>query len=127
MRQISHEKNTRLGESCVTTTDLMDQFYGTNELSDVVCDTCTNSRGTKKINFETKQSVVKASMQLRIYLQRSEYNVETDSFYKNKTKIALAAQYFPSCPNNTEVIFFLSLSSIVLVIIWIRDTMYVMY
>ena len=61
----------------------------------------------KKFNIETKQSVVKAPMQLRISLQRSEYNVETDSFYKNKTKIALSAQYFLSCPNNPEVIYFL--------------------
>ena len=44
-------------------------------------------------------------MQLKISLQRTEYNVDTDSFCKNKTKIALAAQYFMSCPNNTEVIY----------------------
>ena len=68
-------------------TDLMDQFYETNELSDVICDTCTNSSGTEQnFNFETKQSVVTAPMQLRISLQRTEYNVETDSFCKNKTK-----------------------------------------
>ena len=39
----SHEKNTNLGKSCVTMTDLMDRIYETNELSDVICDTCTNS------------------------------------------------------------------------------------
>ena len=46
-------------------------------------------------------------MQLRISLQRSKYNVETDSFSKNKTKTALSAQYFLSCPNNPEVIYVL--------------------
>ena len=52
-RKISHEKNTHLGKSCATMTDLMDKFYETNELSDVICDTCTKSRGTiKKSNFE---------------------------------------------------------------------------
>ena len=77
--------------------DLMNKFYETNELSDVICNTCTNASSIeKKSNFETKQSVVKAPMQLRISLQRTEYNVETDSFCKNKTKIALAAQYFLS-------------------------------
>ena len=107
-RQISHEKNTHLGKSCMTMKDLMDKIYETNELSDVICDTCTNASGTKqKSNFETKQSVVKAPMQLRIFLQRSEYNVETDSFCKNKTKIALSAQYFLTCPNNPEVIYVL--------------------
>ena len=85
----------------------MDQFYETSELSDVICNTCTNSSGTKKSNFETKQSVVKSPMKLRISLQRSKYNVETDSFCKNKTKIALSAQYFMSCPNDPEVIYVL--------------------
>ena len=81
----------------------MEQFYKTNELSNVICDTCTNSSGTKKNPIlKQKKSVVKAPMQLRTYLQRSEYNVETDSFCKNKTKIALSAQYFLSCPNNPK-------------------------
>ena len=61
----------------------------------------------KKFNFETKQLVVKSPMQLRISLQRSEYNVETDSFCKNKTEIALSAQYFISCPNDPKVIYVL--------------------
>ena len=46
-------------------------------------------------------------MQLRIPLQRTECNVETDSFYKNKTKIALSAQYFLSRPNDPKVIYVL--------------------
>ena len=86
----------------------MDKFYETNKLSDVICDTCNNASGTEqKSYFETKQSVVTVPMKLRISLQRTEYNVETDSFCKNKTKIAIAAQYFLSCPNNTEVLYVL--------------------
>ena len=46
-------------------------------------------------------------MQLRISLQRTEYNVETESFCKNKTKIALSAQYSLYRPNNPEVIYVL--------------------
>ena len=89
-------------------TDLMDKFYETNELSDAICNTCTNSSGTiKKSDFETNQSVLKARMQLRISLQRSYYNVETNSFCKNKTKIALSAQYSMSCPNDPKVIYVL--------------------
>ena len=38
LRQISHEKKTHLGKSCVTMNDLMNKFYETNELSDVICD-----------------------------------------------------------------------------------------
>ena len=92
----------------MTIKDLMEKFYETNELSDVILNTCTNASGTEqKSNFETKQSVVTAPMQLRISLQRTEYNVETDSFCKNKTKIALVAQYFLSCPNNPKVIYVL--------------------
>ena len=55
-RKISHEKKTNLGKSCVTMTDLMDKFYETTELSDVICDNCTKSRiTTRKSNFEKKQ------------------------------------------------------------------------
>ena len=45
--------------------------------------------------------------QLRISLQRTKYNVETDSFCKNKTKIALPAQYLLSRPNDPKVIYVL--------------------
>ena len=41
MRIISHEKLTNLGKSCATMKDLMDKFYETTELSDVICDECT--------------------------------------------------------------------------------------
>ena len=41
MRIISHEKMTDLRKSCVTMTDLMDKFYETTELIDVICDEFT--------------------------------------------------------------------------------------
>ena len=51
-RKISHEEKTHLGKSCVTMTDLMDKFYETTELSDVICDNCTKSSlTTRKSNF----------------------------------------------------------------------------
>ena len=54
--KISHEKKTHLGNICVTMTDLINTFYETNELSDVICDNCTKSSlTTKKSNFEKKQ------------------------------------------------------------------------
>ena len=63
LRQISHEKNTHLGKSCMTMKYLMNRFYETNEFSDVICDEYSNASGTEqKSNFETKQSVVKAPM-----------------------------------------------------------------
>ena len=98
-RKTSHEKNTHLGKSCVTMTYLMDKLYETNDLSDVICNTCTKSSGTiKKSNFETKQSVLKAPMKLGISLQRSHYNVKNDTFCKNKTKIALSSSQFHHVP-----------------------------
>ena len=67
--------------------DLMSKFYKSNELSDVIFDECYKVSGTEqKSNFESKQSIVSAPMQLRISLQRTEYNVETESFFKNKNK-----------------------------------------
>ena len=48
LRQTSHEKKTHLGKSCVTMKDLIDKFYETNELSAVICDTCTSASGTEK-------------------------------------------------------------------------------
>ena len=47
-RKISHKKKTHLRKSCVTMTELMDKFYEMNELSDVICDNCTNYRVTIK-------------------------------------------------------------------------------
>ena len=43
--------------SYVTMTDLMDKFYETTELSDVICDNCTKSSLTnRKSNHEKKNS-----------------------------------------------------------------------
>ena len=57
MRTISHEKMTNLVKICVTMTDLMDKFYDTTELSDIICDECTKpSSTTRKFNCERKNS-----------------------------------------------------------------------
>ena len=50
---------------------------------------------------------MKAPMQLRISLQRSHYNAENNTFCRNKTKIALSAQYSMSFPNKPKVIYVL--------------------
>ena len=64
--------------------DLMRKFYESNELSDVICDECSKFSCTEqKSNFETKQSIVSAPIQLRISLQRTEYNWETEIYIKN--------------------------------------------
>ena len=82
-RQISHEKKTHLGKSCVTMNDFMSKLYETNELSDVICDECSKVSGAEqKSNFERKQSIVSVTTQLRISLQRTKYNVESDSMCK---------------------------------------------
>ena len=44
----SHKKTTHLGKSCVTMLDLMEFFYETTELSDVICDECTKSSSTTR-------------------------------------------------------------------------------
>ena len=68
-RRISHEKKTHLGNSCVTMKDLMNTFYETNELSDVICEECSKVSGTEqRSNFESKQSVVSAPIKLQISL-----------------------------------------------------------
>ena len=46
-------------------------------------------------------------MQMRISLQISHYNAENDTFCKNKTKIALSAQYSMSFPKNPKLIYVL--------------------
>ena len=53
-RLISHEKKTHLGKSCVTMTDLMNKFYETNELTDVICYECSNAAVQNK-NIILKQ------------------------------------------------------------------------
>ena len=73
---------THFGKSCVTVTYLMENFYETNDLSDVICDECTKSSSkTRKYNFEKKKTVLKSPMQLIISLQRSNYNDEKNIFY----------------------------------------------
>ena len=52
-RENTRKKKTHLGKSSVTMTDLMDIFYETTELSDVICDNFTKSGlTTRKSNFE---------------------------------------------------------------------------
>ena len=64
--------------------DLMSKLYESNELSDVICHECSKVSGIEqKSNFETKQSIVSTPMQLRISLQRTEYNWETEIYIKN--------------------------------------------
>ena len=46
-------------------------------------------------------------MQLRISLQRTEYNLETEIYIKNNNKIALSAEYYLYRPNDPEVIYVL--------------------
>ena len=48
-------------------------------------------------------------MQLRIFLQRSEYNFQGDQYDKNKTKIALPDQYSMPFPDiDAEVLYIIS-------------------
>ena len=45
-------------------------------------------------------------MELRIFLQISEYNFETNEYCKNKTKTSLPAQYSVNFPGkHAEVIY----------------------
>ena len=104
MIKISHEKMTHLGKSYVTMTDL-DTFYETTELSDIICDECTKSSSTtRKYNFE-KNTVLISPMQLRISLQRLNFNMKNITYCKKK--LALRAQFSMSFPNNYEVLYIL--------------------
>ena len=71
---------------------------------------------------------LKAPMNLRIFLQRSEYNFEWDEYCKNKTKF-LSHHNIPCLfqVNMVERFIFLSLSKFTLIKIWIVVTMSVMY
>ena len=87
VRRISHKKKTHSGKICVTMSDLMSKFYESDELSDVICDECSKVSGTEqKSNFETKLSKVSTPMQLRISLQRTEYNGKQKFTSKIKIK-----------------------------------------
>ena len=53
-------------------------------MSDIICEECSKFSGKiSKACSEKHQSVLNPLMQLRIFLQRSEYNYESDEFYKN--------------------------------------------
>ena len=92
----------------MTMKDLMSKFYETNKLSDVICEECYKVSSTEqRSNFESKQSIVSAPMQPIISLQITGDNMETERFCKNKTKIALSAQYSLYRPNEPEVIYVL--------------------
>ena len=58
--------------------------------------------------MNTHQSVFNPPTKLRIFLQISDYNYETDEYCKNKIKIALTYQYSMSFPGkHTEVLYIL--------------------
>ena len=80
-----------------------------NEFSDVVCEVCSKlSDNSFKANIEKHQSVLKPMMQLRIFLQRSEYKFQRDEYDKDKIIISLPAQYSMYFPGtNAEVLYIL--------------------
>ena len=49
-------------------------------------------------------------MQLRIFLQRSDYNYERNEYFKNKRKISLPAQYYMSFPGIESEVFYILVS-----------------
>ena len=70
---------THLANHCVTMNELIDRFYDNTYLSDVICEECSKLSGkSSKSNFVKHQSVLKTSMNLRIFLQIPEYNFERD-------------------------------------------------
>ena len=59
--------------------ELIDRFYEKTELSDAICEECSKLSGkSSRSNFEQHQSVLKPPMNLRIFLQRPEYNFKRD-------------------------------------------------
>ena len=77
LRYISHDKMAHLANNCVTMNEFMDNFYENNELSDVICEHCYKLGGKiSKANLKKHQSVLKTPMNIRIFLQGSDYNVE---------------------------------------------------
>ena len=63
----------------------------------------------KRYNQKTqlKKTVLKPPMQLRISLQRSNFNMENNIYCKNKTKIVRPDKYSTSFPENCEVLYIL--------------------
>ena len=65
------------------------------------------SQAVQPVKTILEKSVLKSPMQLRISLQRSNFDYEKNEFCKNKTKTALPVQYSMSFIDNPEVIFIL--------------------
>ena len=57
-----------------------------------------------------KKYVLKSPMQVRIYLQRSNFNYEKNEYCKNKTKISLPAQYSMSFPDKHPELLYIIVS-----------------
>ena len=67
-------------------------------------------------------------MNLRIFLQRPEYNFGRDEYWKNKTKIALPEQYSMSFQDtHAEVVYIIVTMKIRIVNNWIVVTTSVIY
>ena len=76
---ICYDKMTHLTISCVTMKELLDKFYETIELSDVLYENCSSINSKiSNYRFEKYQSVLSPSLQLRIFLQISKCNGERD-------------------------------------------------
>ena len=72
----------------------MVKFYEKTELSDVICEEWYKlSDKIIKAIKKKHQSVLKPLIQLKIFLQISEYNFQRYEYCKNKTRIAPPAQY----------------------------------
>ena len=71
MTTISHDKMTHLENNCVNMNELMDKIYEHNELSGVICKQSSKLSGKgSKAKFEKHQSVLKPSMNIKIFIQR---------------------------------------------------------
>ena len=99
MRPISHEKKTHLGKLCYHDRFDGQFFLWKTELSDIICEEFSNSSGLICAeNFGKKKSVLKSPIQLRISLQRSNFNYEKNELSK-KNKSSLPVQYSMSFPD----------------------------
>ena len=79
---ICHDKMTHLAYNCVTMNELMDKFYENTELGDVICENWSKISGKiSKTKLEKYQSVLNPPMQLRVFLQISEYNGVRDEYF----------------------------------------------
>ena len=68
--------------------ELMDRFYENAELNDVICENCSRTNDKiSKVNIEKNQSVLNPPMQLRIFLQISEYNDVRYEYLKKKLSL----------------------------------------